>query len=62
VLLVDLDPQTGLTTSLGYEAEEFDTTIYDCLINSDETTLQKVILASHQSLSGICVWTPKQGP
>lgn len=32
VLLIDLDPQAGLTTSLGFEPISFSTTIYDVLL------------------------------
>jgi len=34
VLLIDLDPQGGLTTSLGFEPEKFDHTIYDVMIEA----------------------------
>jgi len=42
VLLVDLDPQAGLTTSLGFEPESFSETIYDALINPDRIGLEGV--------------------
>jgi len=35
VLLLDLDPQASLTTFMGIEAHELETTIYDCLIDSN---------------------------
>ena len=35
VLLVDLDPQAGLTTSLGFDPDSFSETIYDVLIRDD---------------------------
>lgn len=43
VLLVDLDPQAGLTTSLGFNPDSFDTTIYNALINPEGTTLKNII-------------------
>jgi chromosome partitioning protein len=42
VLLIDLDPQAGLTTSLGFEPEEFLSTIYDALIDPDRVALADV--------------------
>ena len=45
VLLVDLDPQGGLTTALGFGPDSFDTTIYTVLID-DETSLDKAIVES----------------
>ncbi len=44
VLLVDLDPQAGLTTSLGFEPEAFSQTIYNVLIASDELSLKDVLV------------------
>lgn len=43
VLLVDLDPQAGLTTSLGFNPDSFDTTIYNALINPEGVTLKNII-------------------
>ncbi len=43
VLAVDIDPQAGLTTSLGFRPEDFESTVYDALIN-DEFPLEKLIL------------------
>ncbi len=34
VLLVDLDPQAGLTTSLGFDPATFETTVYEAFIDS----------------------------
>ena len=45
VLLVDLDPQGGLTTALGFNPDSFDTTIYTVLID-DEVSLDKAITNS----------------
>ena len=44
VLLIDMDPQAGLTTSLGNAPESFDTTIYDVIIRPDEVSLSDVIM------------------
>ncbi len=44
-LLVDLDPQAGLTTSLGYDPESFERTIYNNLIHSDVDLLSDVMMA-----------------
>lgn len=43
VLLVDLDPQAGLTTSLGFNPDSFDTTIYNALINPEGLPLKEII-------------------
>lgn len=43
VLLIDSDPQAGLTTSLSFDPDSFDTTIYNALINPEENILQKII-------------------
>lgn len=45
-LLVDLDPQAGLTTSLGYDPEEFERTIYNNLIYPDMDLLSDVMMES----------------
>lgn len=42
VLLVDLDPQAGLTISLGFDPDTYEKTIYQVLI--EETTLKQVII------------------
>jgi len=42
VLMVDLDPQAGLTTSLGLDPNSFETTIYNALID-DEFPIKKII-------------------
>ncbi len=44
VLMIDLDPQAGLTTSLGLHPESFARTIYDVLINPEEIPLSSVII------------------
>ena len=43
ILLIDLDPQGGLTLSLGFNPDDFDRTIYDLLINS-QVALKSVII------------------
>jgi chromosome partitioning protein len=43
VLLVDLDPQAGLTTSLGFNPDSFDITIYNALINPEGVTFKNII-------------------
>lgn len=42
VLLLDLDPQAGLTTALGFDPDEFETTIYAALIDPEEVSLHSV--------------------
>lgn len=37
VLLIDCDPQANATSGLGFNPDEFGTTIYDCLINDAPT-------------------------
>jgi len=44
VLLIDLDPQAGLTVSLGFDPDSFQRTVYDVLIGANGTTLSSVIL------------------
>lgn len=44
VLLVDFDPQSGLTVCLGYDPTSFSSTIYDSLINCEQYPLDKVII------------------
>lgn len=43
VLLIDLDPQAGLTVSLGFDPDTFPRTVYDVLIGADGATLSSVI-------------------
>ena len=50
VLLVDLDPQGGLTIGLGLNPDSFEKTIYDVLIGS-QSNLKNVII--HTKISGI---------
>ena len=60
VLLSDLDPQAGLTVYLGFDPEDFERTIYDCLIEGEEfddviveTRIENVhLLPSNPDLSG----------
>lgn len=61
ILLIDLDPQGGLTLALGFNPDDFDRTIYDTLINSQsalksviiQTRIPRVDLApANQDLSG----------
>jgi len=61
ILLIDLDPQGGLTLALGFNPDDFDKTIYDPLINSQlalksviiQTKIPRVDLApANQDLSG----------
>lgn len=61
ILLVDLDPQGGLTVGLGFDPDRFEKTTYDILINS-KTSLQNVtietkiagldLIPANQDLSG----------
>ncbi len=44
VLLVDLDPQAGLTVSLGFDPDKFDKTIYHALV--EEADIRQVLLAT----------------
>jgi len=44
VLLVDFDPQAGLTVCLGLDPDSFSTTIYDSLLNCEQTPLKNVII------------------
>ncbi|MGB9642655.1 MAG: ParA family protein [Candidatus Ratteibacteria bacterium] len=43
VLLIDFDPQAGLTVCLGFDPDSFSTTIYNVIINSEQYPLQKII-------------------
>lgn len=60
VLLCDLDPQAGLSVCCGFEPEDFQRTIYDCLIEGNdvkevivETKMEDVhLLPSNPDLSG----------
>lgn len=44
VLIVDLDPQAGLTTSLGFDPESFKTTIYEALVDPDNVQVSSIII------------------
>ena len=46
VLLVDLDPQASLTTFMGIEPSELETSLYDALVNSQT-------LPIHQAIHGL---------
>ncbi|GAH49178.1 unnamed protein product, partial [marine sediment metagenome] len=50
ILLIDLDPQGGLTLGLGFNPDDFDRTIYDPLINS-RLPLKSVIMQT--KISGV---------
>ncbi|MCX7704764.1 MAG: AAA family ATPase [bacterium] len=43
VLLVDFDPQAGLTVCLGYDPDSFSKTVYDSLINCEQYPLKEII-------------------
>ncbi len=43
ILLVDFDPQAGLTVSLGNDPDTFSKTIYDSLINCEQYPIKEVI-------------------
>jgi chromosome partitioning protein len=48
VLMVDLDPQAGLTTSLGFNPEEMQPTIYNLLIDdSNELDIKQVVMKTN---------------
>lgn len=47
VLLIDLDPQAGLTHSFGFDPYSFQKTIYDCLIDPEKTPLSSVIVETN---------------
>jgi chromosome partitioning protein len=53
VLMVDLDPQAGLTTSLGYNPEELPKTSYDLIIRPEENKIDDVIKEVDNNLSFI---------
>ncbi len=44
ILAVDLDPQGGLTTSLGFDPDSFQNTAYNVLINSNESPVRTAII------------------
>lgn len=43
ILLIDLDPQGGLTMGLGFDPDNFERTIYSLLISS-QLSLESVII------------------
>jgi len=50
ILIVDLDPQAGLTTSLGFDPDKFEKTIYDVLSKPDEVSLNAVTIETEISV------------
>lgn len=42
VLLVDLDPQSSLTISAGFEPQDLEKSVYDALVRSDSPPIQKI--------------------
>ena len=46
VLMVDLDPQAGLTVSLGLDPESFEFTSYDFLIRPETLKVDDLIIAT----------------
>lgn len=52
VLLIDLDPQAGLTISLGLNPDSFDATIYNVLINPENITLKHII--TETAITNLC--------
>ena len=50
VLLVDIDPQASLTSFMGIEPSELETTIYDALVPQDD---DPEILPIHENLHGM---------
>lgn len=44
VLSIDLDPQAGLTTSLGFDPDSFEKTVYNLLIKPEETSPAEIVL------------------
>ena len=51
ILLIDLDPQAGLTTSLGYDPDRFEKTVYNVLIDPEGSPLRSVMVET--SMSGV---------
>jgi chromosome partitioning protein len=46
VVMVDLDPQAGLTVSLGLDPESFELTSYDFLIRAESLNVEGIIIAT----------------
>ena len=44
VLLIDLDPQAGLTTGLGFDPDSFEVTIYNAMIDPENVSLRDLTL------------------
>jgi chromosome partitioning protein len=49
VLMVDLDPQAGITTSLGLDPDSFALTSYDFLIKPEEVNIDSLIVKTNIS-------------
>ncbi len=47
VLLIDLDPQAGLTTSLGHDPDGFNKTVYNTLIDPEGTPIKSILVETH---------------
>ncbi len=50
VLLIDIDPQASLTSFMGIEPSELETTIYDALVPKDE---EEKPLPIHKNIHGM---------
>lgn len=44
VLLLDIDPQAGLTTSLGHNPDDFEKTVYNVFIDPENALLESVLI------------------
>ena len=53
VLLIDLDPQAGLTASLGYDPDGPQKTIYNSLTDPEGVPLKSILIKTE--LSGVCL-------
>ena len=50
VLLVDFDPQGGCAIGLGYQPDELDITIYNCLLDRDTTADEAILHTTIENL------------
>ena len=50
VLLVDFDPQGGCAIGLGYQPDELDVTIYNCLLDRDTTADEAILHTTIENL------------
>jgi chromosome partitioning protein len=50
VLLVDFDPQGGCAIGLGYQPDELDVTIYNCLLDRDTTAEEAILHTTIENL------------